>query len=106
MAVHGKDGKLKWLNDEGLKWHRSSEWAERGFCCECGTSLFYRFAEKPDYILGISVESLDDPTGITLKRHIYVDHAPDRYTFGDDCPRQTEAELLAEFGVEPDGVAT
>ena len=27
--------------DEGLKWYRSSDWARRGFCANCGSSLFW-----------------------------------------------------------------
>jgi len=30
---------LKITKDDGLKWFRSSDWARRGFCMECGSSV-------------------------------------------------------------------
>ena len=82
-----------------VSWHRSSAWAERGFCSRCGSSLFWRLAEDPDRFTQISVEALDDVSGFTLHRHTHVDAQPARYAFADDRPRVTEAELLAELGI-------
>ncbi|MFN0263075.1 GFA family protein [Tepidamorphus sp. 3E244] len=102
MCVHASGDDVTWLNDTGLRWYRSSDWAERGFCATCGTSLFYRLADNHDAMLIVSVDSMDDSAGITLAQHIFVDHQPDRYAFADDAPRKTEAEVLAEFGVSED----
>lgn len=33
--------------EDQLKWHPSSESAERGFCTECGSTLFFRGREWP-----------------------------------------------------------
>lgn len=99
MAVHC-GGDIGFDEDRGLKWYRGSKWAERGFCAECGSSLFYRLAGHPEMFVAVSVDAFDDAADIKLKRHIYVDSAPDRYAFADDTPRVTEAELLAEFGIE------
>ncbi len=106
MSVHGKGDDVSFDVDEGLTWYRSSKWAERGFCKECGSSIFYRLANQPEMLIVASVDSLDDASDITLHRHIYVDEMPDRYVFADDRPRVTEAELMVEFGIEPGGDAT
>lgn len=101
MSVHG-DGPL--AVDAGsniLKWYRGSQWAERGFCGQCGSTLFYRLAEQPDMFTAVSVDALDDGADLKLKRHIYVDSQPAHYAFADDTPRVTEAELMAELGIEP-----
>jgi hypothetical protein len=82
--------------EDGLVWYRSSDWGERGFCGRCGTSLFWRLADKPDTFV-VSVEALDDTGGFALDRHIYIDKKPDYYDFADDRPRMTEAEFLAEW---------
>ena len=40
---------LRLVEARGLKWYQSSENARRGFCRECGGTLFWESAEK-DYI--------------------------------------------------------
>ena len=103
MSVHCRGDDVGWINDTRLRWFRSSKWAERGFCSTCGSSLFYRLANNPQMLLIVSVDSLDDASGITLKRHIYVDEQPDRYAFADTTPRITKAELMTEIGIKPEG---
>ena len=100
MSVHGK-GPGRFLKSDTLSWYRGSEWAERGFCSQCGTSLFYRLANDHDAMLVASVDSLDDASGITLEQHIYIDAKPDRYEFADTCPRLTEEQVLKAFGIVP-----
>ena len=67
--------------DRGLKWYRSSSRARRGFCGECGASLFWDPAGQ-DYI-AIAAGTLDPPTGLRTTRHIYVADAGDYYTIDD-----------------------
>ena len=98
MTVHSP-GPWRFVEAAGLAWYRGSQWAERGFCKTCGSSLFWRLAEQPDRMLIVSVEALDEASDITLNRHIYVDAQPDRYAFDDDRPRITEAQLMAELGL-------
>ena len=85
-----------------LTWYRGSAWAERGFCARCGTSLFYRLANRPERFTGVSVEAFDEADGFTLDRHLFVDAQPARYAFADDRPRVTEAAALAEFESAPE----
>ena len=80
---------------ESLRTYSSSEWAERGFCATCGSSLFYRLKPTDQYF--VSVGSLNDAGELTLAREIYVDHKPAGYAFAGDRPRLTEADVLAEF---------
>jgi len=101
MSVHGDGPVSITQGGESLTWFRGSEWAERGFCNKCGTSLFYRLANQPELFTAIAIDALDDADGFALQRHIYVDAQPDRYAFADSQPRVTEKELLAEFGVTP-----
>ncbi len=100
MAVHC-EGPAEFADDEGLTWYRSSEWAERGFCAKCGTSLFYRLTADPEAMLIVSSEAFDEADDFELHQHIYVDYKPGRYQFGDARPGLTEAELLAQLGVTP-----
>ena len=84
--------------DQGLAWYQGSAWAERGFCRQCGTSLFWRLADTPDQELIVSVEALDDAQDLELERHIFIDSKPDRYDYRDDVPRVTQEELMKELG--------
>ncbi len=100
MAVHCQ-GDADLTKDEGLSWYRSSDWAERGFCRRCGSSLFWRLASEPQALLIVAADAFDTTDDLTLDRHIYWDAKPKRYDFADKRPRLSEAEVLAEFGVEP-----
>ena len=100
MSVHCPGVGAHISQDTGLSWYRGSEWAERGFCSKCGTTLFWRLTETPDDMLIVSVEAFDNAEHFRLAEHIYVDEQPERYAFADDCPRLTEADVLAQFQQE------
>lgn len=76
---------LDLLHEEGLRWYRSSPGAERGFCSECGSSLFWR----PDHGRHISIMAgtIDAPTGLEAEEHIFVSDASDYYVLGDGLPQ-------------------
>lgn len=93
MAVHCETD-ITFTEERGLACYRSSEWAERGFCKECGTSLFYRMIDPPDKFLGVSVEAFEEADGFELAQHIFIDNKPDRYDFKDEAPRLTGAETM------------
>ena len=44
-AAHAEN--LDWLTEARPRWYRSSDWAERGFCNECGSQMFYRMDDRP-----------------------------------------------------------
>lgn len=67
--------------DDGLKWYRSSDTAERGFCGTCGSTLFWR-ADGKDYV-AITAGTLDTPTGIKVAGHIYCADKGDYYDILD-----------------------
>ena len=80
---------LAFFEDRGLRWYRSSARARRGFCAECGSSLFWeRFegAEDIDHI-SIMAGTLDPPTGLETRAHIFVDFAGDYYLIADGAPQ-------------------
>lgn len=55
--VHTRAGTLVWTRAEPKRF-RSSSFAERGFCPECGTPLTYETAEA----VSIAMGALDDPS--------------------------------------------
>jgi hypothetical protein len=68
--------------DRGLRWHASSPSVRRGFCAECGSSLF--FDEAGDPKLAFTPGSLDEPTGLRSKAHIFVASKGDYYDMAED----------------------
>jgi hypothetical protein len=89
MKTHGNFGaysatdkdKLKFTEDHGLTWFISSDTARRGFCRECGASLFWE-PNFADYT-AVAAGALDNPTGLKLVRHIFTDDKPDWYEIAD-----------------------
>ena len=73
------------VEQRGLAWYQSSDTARRGFCRECGASLFWDPMPK-DYI-AVSAGSLDQPTGLKLTKHIFVEDKPDFYEITDGLPQ-------------------
>ncbi len=86
-GAHSKAKKsdIKLLKKSGLKWYRSSEIAERGFCQECGSSLFWR-PDRQD-TTGILAGALDQPSHLKTIGHIFVGEKPDFYEISDNCPQ-------------------
>lgn len=71
----------------------SSEWAERGFCKQCGTHLFYRLKEKEHYAIPVGLLDSDD---WAFTQQIFIDQKPDFYTFANDTSMLTEQEVFAQ----------
>jgi hypothetical protein len=81
--------------EEHLKTFDSSEWASRGFCSKCGSSLFYYLKPADRYVMAVG--AFDDASAFRLVGEIYIDHKPPGYEFAGDLARQTEEEVLAKF---------
>ncbi|MEQ9329320.1 MAG: GFA family protein [Rhodospirillales bacterium] len=76
---------MTFTEDRGLKWFRSSEGAERGFCAECGSTLFWRADGRAD--LSIAIGVIDGATGLGGGHHIFVADKGDYYELADDLPK-------------------
>ena len=85
----------------GLRWidsPASDSHAARGFCGECGSSLFWRAPERET--VSIAAGTLDDASGLSAAGHIYVSQAGDYYAIADDLPR-FERGAPAELSAVP-----
>ena len=82
-------------NRESIGTFVSSEWADRGFCRSCGTTLYYFL--KPTHAYVMSVGTFDDQTPFRLVREIFIDRKPDGYAFAGDHERWTGAETFARL---------
>jgi hypothetical protein len=80
---------LKLTASETLRWYRSSDVAERGFCAECGGNLFWRQLDPRVQTISIAAGTLDGPvTGLKITEHIYVADKLDYYELEADVPQR------------------
>jgi hypothetical protein len=71
----------------GLRWYRSSPVAQRGFCGECGATLFwlpeadavFDWGTPEEHAISFSPGALDGPVSIRVAEHIYTGDAGDYY---------------------------
>lgn len=68
----------------GLKWYASSRIARRGFCGECGASLFWE--RNGADTVSIAAGTLDAPTGLSTTLQLHVDDASDYYEIDSRVP--------------------
>jgi hypothetical protein len=84
-SVNKRD--LQLTSQQGLKWyHDLSPDTYRGFCRECGASLFWD-ARDGNNKMAVSAGTLDAGQGLKTIGHVYVSEAGDYYEISDDLPQ-------------------
>lgn len=73
------------VEERGLKWYAASDSAKRGFCAECGSTLFWQ-ANGADRI-AIAAGTIDGETGVGTVAHIFVEDKGDYYSLDKDLPQ-------------------
>ena len=76
---------LKLESDKTLQWYQSSPTARRGFCAACGSNLFWEAAGTET--ISILAGSLDTPSGLVAREHIFVAEAGEYYSVTDGLPQ-------------------
>jgi len=79
---------LRLVEARGLKWYRSSAQARRGFCSECGATLFWEGDGRDT--MSIAAGTLDEPTGLATALQIHVASAGDYYAVDASTPIRPE----------------
>ncbi|MBT8083893.1 MAG: GFA family protein [Woeseia sp.] len=82
--------------EEHLSVFNSSEWAERGFCRQCGAHLFYRIKESGQHMIPVGL--FDDGVDLVFESQVFIDEKPSYYHFANETQDLTGAELFAKFG--------
>jgi hypothetical protein len=81
---------------------RSDADARRGFCADCGSSLFWDAPRRET--ISIAAGTLDQPTGLRTAAHWFVSQAADYYTLADDGlerhERSGEDEISSDISME------
>ena len=80
---------------EHLGIYASSEWAERGFCQQCGSGLFYKLKQSGQYIVSAGI--LDIEKDLVFDHQVFIDEKPNYYCFSNPTKDMTGAEVFAMF---------
>ena len=86
---------VSFTNEELISVYRSCDWAELGFCSNCGSHLFYRSLDNGEYILQPGMFEDDDE--FVLNQQIFIDEKPDFYSFANETSNLTGAEVFAQY---------
>jgi len=81
-------GDFRMTETRGLKWFVSSTVARRGFCSECGASIFWERIGGPS--ISIACGSLDPPSGVKIVGHIFMADKGDYYEVTDGLPQREQ----------------
>lgn len=85
---------LRFLGDKRPAWYHSSDVARRGFCADCGSSLFWeRLGEKE---ISIAAGTLDQPTGLMTEGHIFTADKGDYYQITDGLEQHPGSKFWAD----------
>jgi hypothetical protein len=80
---------LDFSEDRGLRWIDSPDSqydARRGFCSECGSSMFWQVPGSDR--VSLAAGCLDGETGLTTTGQIWVDSAGDYYELDERLPSE------------------
>ncbi len=78
-----------------VKRYRSSDGFERGFCTECGSSLF--FHPKGSDLHGIPLGLFDDQSELPFKAEFFIEQKPACYSFSNETRKMTGEEFETKF---------
>lgn len=82
-------------NGSSLKHFSSSEYAERGFCGDCGSHLYWRMKDGSYNAVHIGV--LHNSEDLLFQTQLFVDAKPDNYSYANDTAMITGEQLFAMF---------
>jgi hypothetical protein len=84
--------KLSIIQQNSLKWYKSitdeTPNVHRGFCSECGSSLFWHPSDQP--YIAVAAGSLNSPTHLKTLGHVWCSQISDYYKIEDDLPQFAE----------------
>ncbi|WP_411351780.1 GFA family protein [Leisingera aquaemixtae] len=90
-----------------VRTYQSSQWAERAFCGECGSVLWYRMT-APGKMHGqtqMSAGLFENAGGTELKLEFFIDDKPAGYAFAGAHRRMTGEDCRAMFAETAEGEA-
>jgi hypothetical protein len=102
LAVHCGPN-VEFTGEEHIAVYASSAWAERAFCKNCGTHLYYKLLATGEYFVPAGTFESED---FVLSSQIYIDKKPDYYSFANQTPMLTEQQVIEQYTNPGGGTAT
>ena len=79
---------LTMTRKDGLTWYKASDYASRGFCRVCGSTLFWQRDESP--LTHVLLGAVDGASGAHIAQHFWVSEKGDNYEIADGLPQIEE----------------
>ena len=80
------------------KTYQSSDWAERGFCENCGSTLWYRALADADK--NVAAGLFENAGNAPLKLEFFIDKRPSGYALAGEHRKMNTEEMIALFAPE------
>ena len=91
---------VSFQGEEHIGVYSSSDWAERGFCKQCGSALFYRIKQSGHHFMAAGLFSNLD--GFVFDHEVFIDEKPEFYSFANNTQKMTGEEVFAYFTSQND----
>ena len=102
LGVTVPERSITWQGAQRVVRRQTSSWAERAWCGDCGSGLYFRVTQEGPYAgdLELPIGLFDDPNGFRFDSEIYIDHKPDSYACAGEGRRLlTRQDCVEKFGV-------
>jgi hypothetical protein len=86
-AVNVRRDALSVGGEQHVRWYRSSDKVERGFCSECGSTLFWKPTIEGYQLTAVAMGLFDGSSGLHLSKHTFVGDKGDYYEITDGLPQ-------------------
>ena len=93
-------GNVAFQGKDSVKKIRSSDWAERAFCRNCGSNLYYHLIDSDEFQIAAGL--FDDQSELRLSLQVFIDEKPPFYTLADETKTMTAAEVYAAYATPSD----
>jgi hypothetical protein len=91
--VHFPIDSFAWLKEQPKR-YRSSEFAERGFCSQCGSTVTMHEDVLGDRVQ-VAIGSLDQPDRVDVNDHVWTQDQISWFDVKDDLPRFRQSSSAA-----------
>jgi hypothetical protein len=82
---------VTFTGEDNISVFDSSKWAERGFCRQCGSHLFYRLKDNGLYMIPVGLFA---DNGFVFDHQVFVDKKPSYYRFANKTKDMTEQQVF------------
>ena len=96
-ATNVADENIEIEGEASITWYQASDFAKRGFCTTCGSALFWK--HQADQYISVLAGAFDEPSGLTMTKHIFCADKGDFYEITDGLPQYEKGSagiLVAE----------